>query len=91
MSRTLPSASGPCSCARRTSRPVVDCLPLLDEAVVDAIQAMGGIAAIAHFAPALLLQHVEWSWAFGACPIYLHAADRQWVMRPDKTLVFWEG
>jgi hypothetical protein len=23
-------------------------------------------------------------------PIYLHAADRQWVMRPDKALVFWE-
>jgi len=29
--------------------------------------------------------------AFGGVPIYLHAADRQWVMRPDKTLVFWEG
>jgi hypothetical protein len=24
-------------------------------------------------------------------PIYLHAADRQWVMRPDQALVFWQG
>ena len=34
---------------------------------------------------------VEWSRAFGGVPIYLHAADRQWVMRPDKAIVFWEG
>lgn len=24
-------------------------------------------------------------------PIYLHADDRQWVMRPDRAIVFWEG
>jgi hypothetical protein len=23
-------------------------------------------------------------------PIYLHAADRQWVMRPDPAVVFWD-
>ena len=23
--------------------------------------------------------------------IYLHAADRQWIMRPDKAIVFWGG
>jgi hypothetical protein len=34
---------------------------------------------------------VEWSRAFGGVPIYLHAADRQWVMRPDEAIVFWEG
>jgi hypothetical protein len=33
---------------------------------------------------------VEWSRAFD-CPIYLNAADRQWVMRPDATIKFWEG
>jgi glyoxylase-like metal-dependent hydrolase (beta-lactamase superfamily II) len=33
---------------------------------------------------------VEWSRAFGA-PIYLHAADRAWVMRPDPSIVFWDG
>jgi hypothetical protein len=33
---------------------------------------------------------VEWSRAFGGVPIYVHAADRPWVMRPDKAIVFWE-
>ncbi|MCA9920762.1 MAG: hypothetical protein KC421_00245, partial [Anaerolineales bacterium] len=33
---------------------------------------------------------IEWSRAFDA-PIYLHAADRQWVMRPDAAIEFWEG
>jgi glyoxylase-like metal-dependent hydrolase (beta-lactamase superfamily II) len=32
---------------------------------------------------------VEWAEAFDA-PIYLHAADREWVMRPSDRVVFWE-
>ena len=68
-----------------------DCLPLLDEAVVEAIKAMGGISAIAISHPHYYSSMVEWSRAFGGVPIYLHAADRQWVMRPDKAIVFWEA
>jgi glyoxylase-like metal-dependent hydrolase (beta-lactamase superfamily II) len=68
-----------------------DCLPLLDEAVVEMIEAMGGISAIAISHPHYYASMVEWSQAFGGVPIYLHAADRQWVMRPDKAIVFWEG
>jgi hypothetical protein len=33
---------------------------------------------------------VEWSRAFGDIPIHLHARDRQWVMRPDPRIQFWE-
>src|SRR5207302_7524658 len=29
--------------------------------------------------------------AFGDVPIYLHVADRQWVMWPDKAIAFWDG
>lgn len=68
-----------------------DCLPLLDEAVVEAIRAMGGISAIAISHPHYYSSMVDWSRAFGGVPIYLHGADRQWVMRPDKAIVFWEG
>jgi hypothetical protein len=68
-----------------------DCVSLLDQAVVEAIQAMGGISAIAISHPHYYSSMVEWSRAFGGVPIYLHAADRQWVMRPDNTIVFWEG
>ncbi len=68
-----------------------DCLPLLDEAVVEAIKAMGGISAIAISHPHYYSSMVEWSRAFGGVPIYLHVDDRQWVMRPEKAIVFWEG
>jgi hypothetical protein len=68
-----------------------DCISLLDEAVVEAFQALGGISALAISHPHYYSSMVEWSRAFGGVPIYLHAADRQWVMRPDKTIVFWEG
>jgi hypothetical protein len=68
-----------------------DCLPLLDEAVVEALQALGGISAIAISHLHYYSSMVEWSRAFGGVPIYLHAADRQWVMRPDQAVVFWEG
>jgi hypothetical protein len=68
-----------------------DCLPLLDEAVVEAIKGMGGISSIAISHPHYYSSMVEWSRAFGGVPIYLHVADREWVMRPDKAIVFWEG
>jgi hypothetical protein len=68
-----------------------DCVPLLDEAVVLAIKALGGISAIAISHPHYYASMVEWSWAFDGIPIYLHAADRQWVMRPDPAIVSWEG
>jgi len=68
-----------------------DCLPLLDQAVVEAVKALGGISAIAISHPHYYSSMVEWSRAFGGVPIYLHAADKQWVMRPDKAIVYWEG
>ena len=52
---------------------------------------LGGLAAIAISHPHYYSSMVEWSRAFGGVPIYLHAADRQWVMRPDPAIVFWEG
>jgi hypothetical protein len=68
-----------------------DCISLIDEATVAAVQALGGIAAIAISHPHYYSSMVEWSRAFGSVPIYLHAADRAWVMRPDPAIVLWEG
>src|SRR5262245_33255955 len=42
-----------------------DCIPLLDDAVVEAIKAMGGISAIAISHPHYYSSMVEWSQAFG--------------------------
>src|SRR5262249_1664556 len=68
-----------------------DCVPLFDEAVVEAIKSLGGISAIAISHPHYYSSMVEWSQAFDGVPIYLHFADRRWVMRPDKAIVYWEG
>ncbi|MCX6050661.1 MAG: MBL fold metallo-hydrolase, partial [Chloroflexi bacterium] len=68
-----------------------DCLSLIDDAAVAAVQALGGLAAIAISHPHYYSSMVEWSHAFGHAPIYLHAADRVHVMRPDPAIVFWEG
>jgi hypothetical protein len=46
-----------------------DCLPLLDEAVVEATKALGGISAIAISHPHYYSSMIEWSRAFGGVPI----------------------
>ncbi len=53
-----------------------DYLPLLDEAVVEAIKGLGGISAIAISHPHYYSGMVDWSRAFGGVPVYLHPADR---------------
>lgn len=68
-----------------------DCIALLDSATIEIIEGFGGLAAIAISHPHYYTTMVEWSRAFGDVPVYLHAADRQWVMRPDPCLSFWEG
>jgi glyoxylase-like metal-dependent hydrolase (beta-lactamase superfamily II) len=68
-----------------------DCISLLDDATLDVVRGLGGIAAIAVSHPHTVGSLVEWSHAFGNAPIYWHADNRQWVMRPDPAFVFWEG
>jgi hypothetical protein len=68
-----------------------DCVSLISPAVVDIIKALGGLAAIAISHPHYYTTMVEWSRAFGNIPVYLNAADRQWVMRADPCLKLWEG
>ena len=67
-----------------------DCITLLDDELVAAVRERGGLAAIAISHPHYYSSLVEWSRAFEA-PVYLHAADREWVMRNDPAIVFWEG
>jgi glyoxylase-like metal-dependent hydrolase (beta-lactamase superfamily II) len=68
-----------------------DCISLIDEAAVRAVRDLGGIRAIAISHPHYYSSMVEWSRAFGDAPIYLHQADREWVMRPDPAIVYWEA
>jgi hypothetical protein len=68
-----------------------DCITLIDDATIAAVKALGGISAIAISHPHYYSSMVEWSHAFDDAPIYLHSGDRQWVMRPDPSVVFWDG
>ena len=68
-----------------------DCVSLIDEATVEGIRARGGIRAIAVSHPHTVGSLVEYSRAFRNAPIYWHADNRDWVMRPDSAFVFWEG
>jgi glyoxylase-like metal-dependent hydrolase (beta-lactamase superfamily II) len=68
-----------------------DCISLIDDRSVGAVQALGGVSAIAISHPHYYSSMVEWSRALGDVPIYLHAADGEWVMRPHPAIVFWQG
>jgi glyoxylase-like metal-dependent hydrolase (beta-lactamase superfamily II) len=67
-----------------------DCISLVDDGTIEHVQKLGGIQAITISHPHFYSSMVEWSRVFDA-PIYLHAGNRPWVMRPDSTIHFWEG
>jgi hypothetical protein len=68
-----------------------DCITLIDDRSVAAVQALGGVSAIAISHPHYYSSLVEWSRELGDVPVYLHAADGEWVMRPHPAIVFWHG
>jgi len=68
-----------------------DCVSLIDDATIAAIEALGGISSLAMSHPHLFGSMVEWSHAFGNAPIHLHIDHRRWVQRPDPVIEFWEG
>lgn len=82
-------------CARilhtQTGNILWESISFIDDATVEEVERLGGISAIAISHPHFYSSMVEWSKAFGGAPIYLHADDREWVMRPDPCIVHWEG
>ena len=67
-----------------------DCVALIDDATVELIKGLGGLAGIAISHPHYYTRCQDWAAAFD-CPVHLHAADREWVMRPDPAIRFWDG
>jgi glyoxylase-like metal-dependent hydrolase (beta-lactamase superfamily II) len=68
-----------------------DCIALIDERTVEQIQRRGGIVGItishAHYYTTM----VDWSRMLGNVPIWLHEANREWVMRPDDAIQYFDG
>jgi hypothetical protein len=67
-----------------------DCVTLLDDATAAEVERRGGLAAIAISHPHYYSCMVEWAQRFD-CPIHLHSADAEWVMRPDPAVEHWSG
>ena len=67
-----------------------DCVTLLDKATEALILQLGGLDAIAISHPHYYTCMQDWAHRFD-CPVYLHAADSEWIMRPDPSLHLWQG
>ncbi len=65
-------------------------ITLFDDETAAAIEALGGLAAIALSHPHYYSSMVEWAHRF-ECPVLVHADDAEWVMRPDPAIELWEG
>src|SRR5262249_57972972 len=59
-------------------------------ATVSMIKGLGGLKAIAISHPHFYTTMNEWAGAFD-CPIYLNAADRDWIMCKGPAVKLWEG
>ncbi len=68
-----------------------DCTPLVTDAAVERIRALGGLRAIAISHPHFYSSMVDWSEAFGGVPIHLHETNRNFVMRPSDRISYWSG
>jgi quercetin dioxygenase-like cupin family protein len=68
-----------------------EALPLVTDEAVAALQARGGVRAIAISHPHFYAAMADWSEALGGVPIWLHADDRNWVQCPLPQIRFWEG
>ncbi|MEL4015119.1 MBL fold metallo-hydrolase [Dryocola clanedunensis] len=67
-----------------------DCIAILDDATRTLVSALGGLKAIAISHPHYYTTMQDWAEAFDA-PIYLHASDREWIMRDSPHVTLWEG
>ena len=68
-----------------------DCLSLVDDATLDTLEELGGVAAIALSHPHFYGACVEWSERLGGAPIYIHEDDGDWAQRPSDAYRFWSG
>ena len=67
-----------------------DCITLIDNETTEQVNGRGGIRAIAISHPHFYTTMIEWADRFDA-QIFLHADDREWVMRKSSRIQFWEG
>jgi glyoxylase-like metal-dependent hydrolase (beta-lactamase superfamily II) len=63
----------------------------VDDAAAAAVAARGDVIAIVASHPHMFGAQVQWSRLLGDVPVYVNAADAEWVMRPDPVIEQWSG
>ena len=74
----------------RGSNLLWDCITLLDDETAAEVERRGGLAGIAISHPHYYSAMVEWADRFD-CPVFLHADDAEWVLRPSPRIEHWQG
>lgn len=67
-----------------------DCIPLLDEPIIDFIQGKGGLKAIAFSHPHYYSNMNDWAATFN-CPIYIHQNDAEYIQVSGPHISLWQG
>jgi hypothetical protein len=63
---------------------------LIDDAAVEAVAARGGVRWIAPSHPHMFGVQLEWSAAFDDAPVYVNAADTEWLGRHTSAITEWD-
>lgn len=67
-----------------------DCIPLLDQHVINFINEKGGINAIAISHPHYYSNMNDWAQQF-SCPVYLHEFDKEYIVENGEYIHLWSG
>jgi hypothetical protein len=62
----------------------------LDDDLAGAVERLGGVAAIASSHPHMFGAQVQWAHRLGGAPVYVQAADREWLQRDDPVVQLWD-
>jgi hypothetical protein len=68
---------------------IFDMVGYVDEDAARRVRELGEVAAIVASHPHMYGVQVEWSRALGDAPIFVSAADEEWVARPDPAIRTW--
>src|SRR4051812_48797543 len=68
-----------------------DPIGFLDDAVVEAVRALGPVVAIVASHPHMYGVQVEWSRRLGNVPVLVAESDVHWLGRPDPVVRTWTG
>ena len=67
-----------------------DPIGYVDDDLAATVAALGGVAVVAASHPHMFGVQVAWSHRFGSAPVYVAAADHEWLQRDDPVIRVWD-